>query len=152
MDRQCKDCAPTTPSKRRAAPHPGPRCATHHRAVKRQRSERAHGRRLESTFGITAEEYAALYEAQGGVCYICLRANGKTKRLAVDHDHELAKGHPHPDDQACRYCLRGLACGWCNYEVLGRLGDNPATYRRIASSLETPPARRLFLHNLVHNL
>jgi hypothetical protein len=141
----CKDCPDeTVPSKRRPAPHPGPRCATHHRERKRTVSARAHERRLVAQFGLTAEEYAALYEAQGGRCYVCRKATGAARRLAVEHDHGLARLHDHPDDQACRKCVRGLACGWCNYDVLGRLGDDPATFERIASALRCPPARRLF--------
>ena len=95
--RVCKDCYPeghgikssmVGASKPRPAPHPGPRCATHHRDRKKALRGAAHGRWILKTYGITSEQYEALYEAQGGVCYICRRAKGTGRRkLAVDHDH-----------------------------------------------------------------
>jgi len=81
-------------------------------------------------YGITPEQYWALYEAQGGVCYICQRATGKTKRLSVDHDH--ATGY-----------VRGLLCGPDN-KILGHMRDDPDMARRVASYLEAPPA-----HNII---
>ncbi|WP_237113499.1 endonuclease domain-containing protein, partial [Mycobacteroides abscessus] len=36
-------------------------------------------------FGLTPEDYWKLYEYQNGRCYLCQRASGRTKRLAVDH-------------------------------------------------------------------
>lgn len=81
--RSCKDCDGGA----RPAPHPGPRCVTHHRARKKALREAAHGRWILKTYGITSGQYEALYEAQGGSCYICCRAKGVTKKLSVDHDH-----------------------------------------------------------------
>ena len=128
----------------RPAPHPGPRCATCRRAQLRDAKKRRKERLVEELFGLTPEQYDRLYEAQGGRCYVCQRASGKSKRLAPDHDHVLAVKHGHDPKRGCIKCVRGLACGWCNFEVLGRLGDNPATYERIAEELRNPPARRLF--------
>lgn len=83
----CKDCGSTT----RALKAPGPRCATCQRARKKATREAAHGRWILKTYGITSEQYEALYEAQGGVCYICERATGQgRRRLAVDHDHKTS--------------------------------------------------------------
>ncbi len=96
-------------------------------------------------FRITPEQYAAIYIAQGGVCYVCRRANGATKRLAVEHDHYLAAEHDHPIDEGCPRCIRGLACGPCNQDVLGRLGGRPETYERVADALRNPPARKVLL-------
>lgn len=104
----------------------------------RKRSAQAHASRLKTTYGITADEYAALYAHQGGVCAICVRANGRTKRLAVDHDH--AKNDA--DGKATRESIRGLLCGPCN-RFIGRLGDSPAVLRRAAEYLENPPARKV---------
>jgi hypothetical protein len=129
---------------RRPCPYPGPRCASCGREHRRLQKQRAAERKVENTFGLTPAEYNALYEAQGGRCYVCSRANGKTKRLAVDHDHVLASLHGHDPKKACKFCVRGLACGWCNHQVLGRIGSNPKTYDRIANALRNPPARRLF--------
>jgi hypothetical protein len=92
-------------------------------------------------YGLAPGEYARLLELQGGRCAIpgC-RANGTRKRLAVDHDHDLARQHDHPDDQACRDCVRGLLCSPHNYDLLGRFaGDLHAAL----AYLDAPPARRL---------
>lgn len=117
----------------RPAPHPGPRCVTHHRKVTKQRKVRAHGQRTEANFGISAELYWALYEFQGGKCAILnCRATGKTKALAVDHDHKCCPGRT-----SCGKCVRGLLCGVHN-EQLGRNGDDPWVFRDMASYLEYP--------------
>ncbi|MHA2351443.1 MAG: endonuclease VII domain-containing protein [Candidatus Thorarchaeota archaeon] len=53
-------------------------------------------------YGISAEEYDAMYELQGGCCAICGRHQSKMRRsLHIDHNH--ATGH-----------VRGLLCGNCN--------------------------------------
>lgn len=129
----CADCG----SRTRKLPHPGPRCATCHRIVRRGRSERAHGARVEATYGITPERYAALYEAQGGRCAICRRATGKTRRLSVDHDHACCKTTP-----ACGKCVRGLLCRPCN-SMLGHARDDVGFFVRAGRYLLEPPALSL---------
>lgn len=124
---RCKDCPPPTT---RPANHPGPRCATHHRAAVSARKEAARGRHLETTYNITAEQYEAIKTAQGGVCAICQRANGRTKALAVDHNHETGE-------------VRGVLCGPCNRGVLGHLRDSPDAMERAAEYLRNPPARQI---------
>ena len=57
-------------------------------------------------FGLTIEDYDAMYKAQGGVCAICKQPetsqrDGKVYRLAVDHDHNTGE-------------VRGLLCFKCN--------------------------------------
>lgn len=126
-DKRCKDCAAEGVKTRRPAPHPGPRCTTHHRARRKQLSERRHGSYVQKTYGITAEQYWALHEYQGGRCYICRRATGRTKRLAVDHDHETGY-------------VRGLLCMRCNRDVVGHLRDDPEALERGAAYLRQPPA------------
>lgn len=97
----------------RALKAPGPRCATCHRARKKALSEASWARGIMVRYGLTPEQYWALYEAQGGVCHICRRATGKVRRLAVDHDH--ATGY-----------VRGLLCKPCN-SVLAHFRDDTAT-------------------------
>lgn len=118
---------------------PGPRCVTHWRARKKQLSMAAHGKRTESTYGITAEQYWTLYAAQGGKCFICRRSTGASKRLAVDHDHQLALEHGHDPKTGCPRCLRCLACGPCNVTI-GRLGVEALL--RAVQVLTDPPARK----------
>jgi hypothetical protein len=41
-------------------------------------------------YGLTETEYRALYRAQGGRCYVCRVATGKSRRLGVDHNRLIA--------------------------------------------------------------
>ena len=125
--KSCIDCADEGIATKRKAPHPGPRCATHHRAKKRQRGSYNHEVHIWENYGITSEEYWAIYEHQGGFCYICRRANGKRKRLSVDHCHATG-------------IVRGLLCTACNRNVLGHLRDDPAALERGRDYLKSPPA------------
>jgi hypothetical protein len=134
----CKDCRKAGVTTARPAPEPGPRCATHWREERARRRTAAHGRHVETTYGITAEQYAALYAAQGGCCAGCQRATGRTKKLAVDHDHACC-----PGPTSCGRCARGLLCGHCNREIVGYLRDDPAAFDRLAEYLRNPPARRV---------
>lgn len=123
--RACKGCGSVT---RKVTP-PGPRCATCHREAKKASRRAAHGRWILKTYGLTLEQYEALYEAQGGVCAICRRASGKTRRLAVDHDHETGY-------------VRMLACGPCN-SMLAHVRDEPEVLERAAQYLREPPAHAI---------
>lgn len=114
----------------RPAPHPGPRCTTHNRQKKAADRLRVHGNRIKTIYGIDSAFYWALYELQGGRCFICRRATGRSKRLAVDHNHETGE-------------VRGLLCKLCNRDVLGHLRDDIEAFRRAIAYLESPPARQL---------
>jgi len=122
MTKACKGCGSET----RKLPHPGPRCGQCHRAVKASRKDAAHELYVLKTYGLKAGQYQALYEAQGGVCYICQRATGKTKKLAVDHDH--VTGY-----------VRGLLCKPCN-SILAQVRDDKEAAHRIVNYLYSPPA------------
>lgn len=139
----CRDCTAEGRAPTRPAPHPGPRCATHHRARRLATRKRQADRDLVRSHDITPEQYGAVLAAQEGRCYLCRRLPGRIRRLAVDHDHALAAGCGHAVERACPRCLRGLACTWCNRELLPRLGEDPATYARITAVLARPPAREL---------
>lgn len=128
MSRRCKEC-PT--GSKRPAPHPGPRCYTHHKLAVRVRRDRAHDLMVQKTYGLGPGEYRALLAAQGGKCWICQRATGRTKRLAVDHNHESGK-------------VRGILCGPCN-QLLGHVRDDPDVLIRAAQYLINPPAERLLV-------
>lgn len=92
-----------------------------------------------SQYGLAEGDYQRLYEAQGGRCAICQRATGKTKRLAVDHDHACC-----PGKTSCGLCVRGLLCGPCN-QTIGRLPMG--SLERALAYLTNPPAHRvLMLH------
>ena len=118
----CKDCGSTS----RALKAPGPRCATCQRARREATREAAWARGIMTRYGITPEQYWALYEAQGGTCYICQRATGKVRKLAVDHDHRSG-------------FVRGLCCKPCN-STLALARDDVAFFDRAITYLITPPA------------
>ena len=105
-----------------------PRCATHERTRVKRSQVHAHGRMVEKTYNLPADQYWALYEAQGRHCAICERATGKTKRLAVDHHHDTEQ-------------VRGLLCGPCNLTI-GRLGVEALV--RAVNYLYDPPAPKVF--------
>lgn len=127
-ERICKDCAPGT---KRPAPFPGPRCHSHNREVKMVRKKASHERMVGNTYGLPPGHYDRLKAFQGGVCWICQRATGKVKALAVDHNHTTGE-------------VRGILCGVCN-QLIGHLRDEPDRARRIADYLERPPYPRMLL-------
>lgn len=121
----CRDCPPGS---KRPIVKAG-RCATHSRVVAASRKDATHEAYVAKTYGLAAGEYAQIYAAQQGHCYICERATGATRRLAVDHDH--SSGY-----------VRGLLCKPCN-RMLGLARDEPEFFRRAISYLEDPPAQAL---------
>jgi hypothetical protein len=133
--RRCKDCAAEGIATARPAPHPGPRCTTHHRAFRKRRAAATHVRDTQRRYGLTEDEYRKLYEHQGRRCAICRRATGATKRLAVDHDHSCC-----PGPTSCGGCVRGLVCGPCN-SVLAHVRDDTETLQRFVRYLREWPAR-----------
>ena len=89
------------------------------------RKEYQRSRALIIKYGITAREYDAILEAQGGVCYICQEPPGKM-RLAVEHRHGDG-------------LLRGLVCWQCNKSI-AYLRDNIRRAQRVVEYLTEPPA------------
>lgn len=85
-------------------------------------------------YGITAEQFDAMLEAQGGVCAICQSngLNGRTGRtLHVDHDHGTGRN-------------RDLLCDNCNLGI-GNFRDDPALLRTAADYLEMHAEAAAFL-------
>lgn len=93
---------------------------------------RAFFRSIEAKYGITEDEYRALYRAQGGACYVCRKAKGKSRRLGVDHDHVTQE-------------VRGLVCtGSLSAMTCNRLiaiFSRAALLRAVAMLSDPPPAR-----------
>lgn len=79
--------------------------------------------------GLPAGLVEAQVRRQGNACTICGRQMAPP---FIDHDHELAKTHPHPDAAYCVRCWRGLICGHCN-SMLGFARDEPETLERGAA-------------------
>lgn len=134
--KQCKDCLAEGVTTQREAKFPGPRCFTHHRAFRAAQKQRSHESMVKKTYGLDDGDYRRLYEFQGGKCWICRRATGRVKRLAVDHNHATGE-------------VRGLLCGVCN-RLVGHLRDDPQVAYRIAAYLLLPPAREALLDPKAH--
>jgi hypothetical protein len=125
VQRRCKDCSS---SSTRPAPHPGPRCATHHRAKRRQRAQAVHERRVMKLYrGMGPGDYDRIWRLQGARCPGCGRTGQYTKRrFPLDHNHELD-------------WPRGIPCPGCN-DVLAHVRDDPEALERLAEYLRNPPA------------
>jgi hypothetical protein len=135
---RCIDCRAEGSMSKVAAPRPGPRCLKHHRLRKKEISKAAHAKRIEQEFEMPSKIYWAIYEWQGGRCYVCRRATGARKRLAIDHEHGR-EGCDHDPEVGCPRCWRGLLCGPCN-QTIGLL--DVAALKRAIEVLEDPPAQR----------
>jgi len=93
---------------------------------------------LMRNYGLSLEDYLAMYDAQGGACAICKEkkesfasgADGRVNTLAVDHCHK-------PGGK-----VRALLCAHCN-KALGGFKDSPELLRAAADYIEhhrlTPP-------------
>lgn len=81
------------------------------------------------------DEWARLFEAQNGLCYLC----GEPLELAaqneihVDHDHDCCPGGKRT--ASCSYCRRGLAHAWCN-QIIGLAGEDMQMLRTIIANFE----------------
>ena len=102
----------------------GPRGRTCEDCRKAKRSASTHARRVEQTYGLTAEQYEALLAYQGGACAIC--GGERRYRLNVDHDHATGK-------------VRGLLCRRCN-KLLRDVRDDAETLHRAGWYVAWPPA------------
>ena len=89
-------------------------CYCRGQQVKRpDHKKRAKRYALKCDYGMTLEEYEALFLKQDGKCVLCHK--GQTKRLlSVDHDHKTGK-------------IRGLVCVRCNV-LLGMAQDQPERF------------------------
>ena len=74
------------------------------------------------TYGITAERFAAMVEAQSNACAICGTDMGKGRNRHVDHCHMTGN-------------IRALLCHHCNI-ALGGARDDPALLRAMADYIE----------------
>lgn len=100
-------------------------------------STASHAQAIERQYGITGDEYDALFKYQGGRCAICGRKPQK-QRLAVDHDHKTGE-------------VRGLLCAnnenGCNRAVVANLEGSPLgglqAAQRLVAYLELSPWDRL---------
>lgn len=85
--------------------------------------------------GLRPEDWAALWNAQDGRCYLCgEQLVDRDRQVHVDHDHSCC-----PRDHSCQICRRGLACADCNLAI-GHLREDAPRLRRMADALEAAQA------------
>lgn len=83
-------------------------------------------------YGLDASTFAAITEAQNGMCAIC-GVHDSERQLVIDHDHAHCGGRA----SGCPLCVRGLLCMKCN-TGLGFL-ENTTWRIRADAYLESPP-------------
>jgi hypothetical protein len=122
------------PALRRAADEPKEAFNSRKWTSRRENFPDYEGRRwLMRKYGLTPQDYIAMFEAQGGVCATCGKPETSVhhttrapKALSVDHCHATGR-------------VRGLLCWHCN-SVLGKVDDDPNVLRAMALYLEQPTA------------
>jgi hypothetical protein len=117
----------------RSALRPG-----YHREYNARNRDRRYARWLWSAHGMQPEDWAAMWNAQQGCCYLCggemsaERTIGTgSATVAIDHDHRCC-----PPDKSCSVCRRGMAHSRCN-QLIGLVQDNPDKLQHMASALRT---------------
>lgn len=78
--------------------------------------------RLVRRYGLSQTAYAAMLNAQGGVCATCLRPPENNRALCIDHDHQTG-------------IVRGLLCHECNVAI-GNMRDDHKTALSISRYLK----------------
>jgi hypothetical protein len=79
---------------------------------------------LKRFYGMTVDQYDAMFKAQNGRCMICKRTEGggRSGRMVVDHDHATL-------------IVRGLLCSPCN-TMLGLANDDQTILASAISYLQ----------------
>jgi hypothetical protein len=89
----------------------------------RYKPDAMRARHLQQTYGITIEDWDALFLSQGSACAICRATDPGTKLgWHVDHCHNTQ-------------AVRGILCGGCN-TGLGHFRDNKDALRSAVEYLE----------------
>ena len=83
-------------------------------------------------YGLTANEWQAMYDKYGGACHAC-RKIPPSGKLNVDHKH--VKNWKKLPPEMRKLCVRGLTCFICNYKLLAK-GISPERLRNVANYLE----------------
>ena len=79
--------------------------------------------KMQKKYGLTLDQYHALFESQGERCPCCGNVlEALAPNTHVDHDHVTNR-------------VRGLLCNGCN-QGLGSFRDNPQTLRKAAEYVE----------------
>lgn len=101
-------------------------CANEYQKVwARENRSRVRDNQRKIKYGITPQEWDAMFESQGRACAIC----------KVDEPGKGSKGQWNTDHNHLTGKVRGILCWPCN-TAIGKFKDNPATLRRAADYLE----------------
>lgn len=89
-------------------------CRDANRAYHLENIEKRRQQDVAHRYGITREQYAAMYEEQGGRCKVCGKIETRQKRgghatLEIDHNHTTGE-------------VRGLLCRRCN-QIVGFMDE-----------------------------
>lgn len=87
------------------------RCRACNAAIYQARRELVRDKMREKRFGLTREQFDAMFDAQGKRCAICHTDDPGTNYWAVDHDHACCPS----SDKTCGGCVRGILCARCNH-------------------------------------
>lgn len=89
-------------------------------------------RMMVARHGMWPEDLMRMFNEQQGKCYLCRELlPADSSKWNIDHDHRC----PHPRNNSCGRCRRGLAHRDCNV-LIGMALDDPDMLRRIADNLE----------------
>lgn len=83
--------------------------------------DRVRANQLKHRFGLTLEQWNALFDQQGACCAVCRTTDPGKRGWCVDHAH-VAR-----DDGS--YFIRGILCNRCNIAI-GMLSDNVEVMQR----------------------
>lgn len=72
-----------------------------------EKRRKAWEQRIRRLYGITPEDVAYQWEAQGGKCAVCEQPL-ETKTWVIDHSHKTGR-------------FRGILCNWCNHRVVSMM-------------------------------
>lgn len=141
-EHQCIDCRKEPPASVRKIITPDgepKRCTTHLRRFTTRQRQQARGRAVERTYDISAKDAGDLLVFQGGRCWICRKATGASKLLAIEHDH-------------ADNWVRGRLCSTCNQFIGRQLGDDPNAALRLVQYLSgDTPYRRMLAERLIRS-
>lgn len=82
-------------------------------------------------YGLTLEDWEAIWEEQGRVCAICKRKPKENETFHLDHEHSNGQSGP----------VRGIVCPYDNTRIIGRL-KSPERAQALADYLRDAPAPR----------
>ncbi len=123
---QCRECVRPMYRERNRARGPRPPSTP----------EKARASRLKHNFGITVEEFDALFLAQNSQCACCGTGDPGVREWCVDHDHACCPGR-----RSCGKCICAILCFRCNSGI-GKFDDNPELMLAMARYLELHAERR----------